>query len=109
MTVLSGGGAPWGAATVGGARGEVGALDSYLKVASFYATSPDAPEGLWKGGQLLERQAGTLADPNTRATQLARARRAYDDLVKRYPNAPWAAQAKERLTALPAPTPAAAR
>ena len=88
------------------ARGEVGALDSYLKVAAFYATSPDAPEGLWKGGQLLEKQAATLADPNSKATQLARARRAYEDLVKRYPNAPWVAQAKERLAALPAPSPA---
>ena len=87
------------------ARGEVGALDAYLKVAAFYATAPDAPEGLWKGGQLLEKQAATLADPNARATQVARARRAYDDLVRHYPNAPWTTQAKDRLAALPAPTP----
>ena len=87
------------------ARGEVGALDSYLKVAAFYATAPDAPEGLWKGGQLLEKQAATLTDPNTKATQIARARKAYDDLVKRYPNAAWVTQAKDRLAALPAPTP----
>ena len=88
------------------ARGEVGALDSYLKVAAFYATAPDAPEGLWKGGQLLEKQAATLADANTRATQTARARKAYDDLVKRYPNASWATQARDRLAALPTPAPA---
>ncbi len=87
------------------AKGEVGALDSYLKVAAFYANAPDAPEGLWKGGQLLEKQAATLADANAKATQLARARRAYDDLVKRYPNAPWVTQAKERLVALPTPPP----
>ncbi len=91
------------------ARGEVGALDSYLKLAAFYATAPDAPEGLWKGGQLLEKQAAALLDPNVKATQTARARRAYDDLVKRYPNAPWVAQAKDRLAALPAPAATPAR
>ena len=88
-------------------KGEVGALDAYLKVAAFFATAPDAPEGLWKGGQLLEKQAATLPDPNTKATQVARARKAYDDLVKRYPASPFAVQAKDRLAALPAPAPAA--
>ena len=87
-------------------KGEVGALDSYLKVAAFYATAPDAPEGLWKGGQLLEKQAKNLTDANAKNTQTARARKAYDDLVTRYPASPWIAQAKERLAALPAPTPA---
>ncbi len=88
------------------AKGEVGALDSYLKVAAWYATAPDAPEGLWKGGQLLEKQAASLADPNVKATQLARARRAYDELVKHYPNASWVTQARDRLAALPVPSPA---
>lgn len=88
------------------AKGEVGALDAYLKVAAFYATAPDAPEGLWRGGQLLEKQATTLPDPVAKATQLARARRAYDDLVKRYASSRWTAQARERLAALPGPPPA---
>ena len=87
-------------------KGEIGALDAYLKVAAFFATAPDAPEGLWKGGQLLEKQAATLPDPNTKTTQLARARKAYDDLVKRYPASQFVAQAKDRLAALPAPAPA---
>ena len=88
-------------------KGEVGALDAYLKVAAFFATAPDAPEGLWKGGQLLEKQAATLPDPNTKTTQLARARKAYDDLVKRYPTSQFVAQARDRLAALPAPAPVA--
>ena len=86
--------------------GEVGALDAYLKVAAFFATAPDAPEGLWKGGQLLEKQAATLPDPNAKTTQIARARKAYDDLVKRYPASQFVTQAKDRLAALPAPAPA---
>ena len=84
------------------AQGDVGALDSYLKVAAFYPTAPGAPEGLWKGGQLLEKQAATLADPSAKATQLARAARSYTDLVTRYPNSPRVPEAKARLAALPA-------
>lgn len=34
------------------------AIDNYIKIASFYAGVPDAAaEGLWRGAQLLERQA----------------------------------------------------
>ena len=90
-------------------KGQDGAIDSYLKVAVFYPTSPEAPEGLWKGAQLLEKQAASLgatpAKPGgpTKAGQLDRARKAYQDLVAKYPNSTDAAQAKARVAALPAP------
>ena len=42
-------------------KGSFEAVDSFLKVAAFYPTAPDAAEGLWKGGQMLEQQAATLA------------------------------------------------
>ena len=91
------------------AKGNVEAIDAYLKVAAFYPTSPDAPEGLWKGGQLLEKQAETLGDaPSkpggpTKTGQLGRARKAYSDLVTKYADSKWTPQAKARLAALPAP------
>ena len=94
------------------AKGQDGAIDSYLKVAAFYPTSPDAAEGLWKGGQLLEKQAATLTEtPSkpgapTKSAQLARARKAYEDLTTKYADSKWTAQAKARLAALP---PAAAK
>ncbi len=89
-------------------KGSVEAIDAYLKVAAFYPTSPDAPEGLWKGAQLLEKQAETLgetpAKPGepTKSGQLARARKAYNDLATKYADSKWTAQAKARLAALPA-------
>ena len=93
-------------------KGQEGAMDSYLKVAVFYPASPEAPEGLWKGGQLLEKQAvglgETPAKPGgpTKPGQLARARQAYQDLVSKYPDSKYVAQAKARLAELPAPSPA---
>ena len=90
-------------------KGQDGAIDSYLKVAVFYPTSPEAPEGLWKGAQLLEKQAAGLgatpARPGgpTKAGQLDRARKAYQDLVAKYPDSTYAAQARARVAALPAP------
>ena len=90
------------------AKGEEGAMDSYLKVAVFYPTSAEAAEGLWKGAQLLEKQAATLgetpAKPGgpTKTGQLAKARKAYQDLVAKYGESQWAAQAKARVAALPA-------
>ncbi len=89
------------------AKGQDGAIDAYLKVAAFYPTSPDAAEGLWKGGQLLEKQAATLTEtPSkpgapTKSAQLARARKAYEDLTTKYADSKWTAQAKARLAALP--------
>ena len=84
------------------------AIDTYLKLSAFYPTTAEAPESLWEGGQLLEKQAATLGDtptatnPATKATQLARARKAYQDLAAKYPDAKWVSQAKARLAALPA-------
>ena len=89
------------------AKGQDGAIDAYLKVAAFYPASPDAPAGLWKGGQLLEKQAATLGDTPispgapTRSAQLGRARKAYEDLTARYADSKWTGQARARLAALP--------
>ena len=89
-------------------KGLDGAIDSYLKMAAFYPTAPDAPESLWLGGQALEKQAATLGEvagqpgAPTKSTQLARARKAYQDLVTHYGSSKWVDQARQRLAALPA-------
>jgi outer membrane protein assembly factor BamD (BamD/ComL family) len=91
------------------AKGQDGAIDAYLKVAAFYPTAPDAAEGLWLGGQALEKQAAALGETPaklggpTKSGQLARARRAYQDLVAHYGSSKWVEQAKQRLAAMPAP------
>lgn len=90
-------------------KGSIEAIDSYLKLAAFYPTAADAPEGLWKGAQLLEKQAATLGDTPakpggpTKTSQLARARKAYNDLATKYADSKWTEQAKARLAALPIP------
>ncbi len=96
-------------ARVQAAKGQMAtAIDTYLKLSAFYPSSPRSSEGLWEGGQLLEKQAATLgetptaANPATKSSQLARARKAYQDLVTKYPDAQWTAKAKARLAALPA-------
>ncbi len=83
------------------------AIDYYLKIAVFYeAVAPAAAEGLWRGGQLLEAQAATLPesssekDKPTKPGQMAKAIRAYKDLVAKYPNSPLASKAKDRLSQL---------
>lgn len=89
-------------------RGSIEAADAYLKVAAFYPNAPEAAEGLWKGGQALEQQADLLGDTPknpggpTRTSQLARARKAYGDLMSKYADSKWVEQAKARLAALPA-------
>jgi outer membrane protein assembly factor BamD (BamD/ComL family) len=91
------------------AKGQEGAIDAYLKVAAFYPAAPDAAEGLWLGGQALEKQAATLGETPvkpggpTKSGQLARARKAYQDLVAHYGASKWVDQAKQRVAALPAP------
>ena len=92
------------------------AIDQYLKIAMFYDAVPSAAsEGLWRGGQLLEKQAASLptqAAPNagpgpkepTQASQLKKAAKAYKDLLAKYPGSPHDSEAKARLAALePAP------
>lgn len=77
------------------------AIDYYIKIAQFYAGVPKpAAEGLWKGAQLLEQQAAGITDPKLKATQLGKARAAYEQLTKDYPNSEYAPKAQERLGAL---------
>ncbi len=90
-------------------KGEIAAaIDQYIKVSVFYDSVASASaEGLWKGAQLLEKQAAGLSDPPkpkepSKSGQIAKAVRAYQDLVTKYPNSPHAGEAKARLAALPA-------
>lgn len=90
-------------------KGQVGALDTYLKLQAFYPASAQAPEALWMGAQLLERQAAGLSEaassPNapTKASQTKRARDAYHTIVTKYPDSKFAAQAREKLSLTPGP------
>ncbi len=78
------------------------AIDSYIKIAQFYQGVPkQAGQGLWRGGQLLEKQAAGLTDANAKKNAITNARRAYQDLVSQFPNSEHAAEAKARLAALP--------
>lgn len=78
-----------------------GAIDSYIKISVFFAGVPDtAAEGLWRGGQLIEKQAAGIADEKKRAAQMAKATKAYKDLDKTFGDSPFAPQARERLQAL---------
>jgi outer membrane protein assembly factor BamD (BamD/ComL family) len=77
------------------------AIDYYIKIDQFYSGVPAiAAEGLWRGGQLLERQAAGAADASFRQRQLNQARRAYRDLISRYPNSPHVESAQSRVAAL---------
>ncbi|XHR28064.1 MAG: tetratricopeptide repeat protein [Chthoniobacteraceae bacterium] len=83
------------------------AIDENLKIALFFDSVPAvAAEGLWRGAQLLEKQAANLPqtsqnpkDP-TKPAQLQKALKAYKDLVSKYPTAPHVAEAKVRISAL---------
>ncbi len=77
-----------------------GAIDTYLKIAQFYPTTPQAAEGLLVGGELLEQQATTVADPVEKARQLGVVRKAYEDLIARHPGAPGVDEAKQRLAGM---------
>jgi TolA-binding protein len=79
------------------------AIDSYLKTAAFFSGVADAaPEGLWRGGQMLERQAATLTEQSTpkKSEQMAKAVTAYKNIVAKYPDSTQVPQAQERLRAL---------
>ena len=77
------------------------AIDYFAKIAQFYGgVAIPAAEGLWQGGQLLEQQAGAATDPKFKTQQLGRAKAAYQQLLKEYPNSEFAPKAQERLTAL---------
>jgi len=82
------------------------AIDAYLKTAAYYGGVPDAAaEGLWKGGQMLEKQADMLNEQSTpkKSEQLQKAINAYKEIVGKYPNSKFLKQAQDRLNALPAP------
>jgi TolA-binding protein len=77
------------------------AIDYYIKIDQFYSGVPAiAAEGLWRGGQLLERQAAGASDQSFRQRQINQARRAYQDLISRYPNSPHVERAQGRVSAL---------
>jgi len=80
------------------------AIDYYIKIAQFYGGVPTvAAAGLWDGAQLLEEQAAGLTDPQIKTQQLNKAKAAYQQLLKDYPNSEFAPKAQERLKALGAP------
>ncbi len=80
------------------------AIDFFAKIAQLYSGVPlAATEGLWQASQLLEEQAGTSTDEKFKAQQLERAKAFYKQLVKDFPDSPYAAKAKERLKALGVP------
>jgi len=77
------------------------AIDNNIKISQFYSGVPKvAAEGLWRGGQLLEKQAAPLTDEAQKKRQLDQSRRAYKDLVENFPNSEYTPQAQERLNAL---------
>jgi TolA-binding protein len=77
------------------------AIDYYIKIGSFYEGVPvAAAEGLWRGAQLLEKQAAGLNDTGavTKSGQFAKAMKAYQGIVEKYPSSPYADQAAKRLS-----------
>jgi len=79
------------------------AIDYYIKIATFYEGVPAAAsEGLWRGAQLLEKQASSLNETTKpkKSQQLSKATKAYKDLAEKYPASEFAAKAKERLQTL---------
>jgi TolA-binding protein len=79
------------------------AIDSYLKTAAYYGGVADAAaEGLWRGGQMLEKQAADLTEQSTpkKSEQIGKAVSAYKDIGTKYPDSPFVQQAEDRLKAL---------
>jgi len=77
------------------------AIDSFIKIAAFYEGVPTpAAEGLWEGAQLIEQLAAGISDPkkkDDKATQLGKARKAYEELIRLYPTSPNITAARQRL------------
>jgi len=90
------------------AKGDLAsAIDQFIKISAFYSgVDTVAAEGLWRGSQLLEKQAATLplkaGKPGapTKGSQLANALKFYRQLVEKYPNSPRVAEAQGRIKAL---------
>ncbi len=81
------------------------AADTYMKVALFYPSVEDkASLGLFKGGEMLEILATREADPTKKAGLLDRARKAYLDLVEKFPDSKHTSDAKQKSAALQPPS-----
>jgi TolA-binding protein len=77
------------------------AIDYYIKIDQFYSGVPAiASEGLWRGAQLLERQAAGATDQDFRRRQNNLARRSYQDLINKYPSSPHVEAARTRVAAM---------
>lgn len=79
------------------------AIDYFIKISAFYDGVPEAAStGLWEGGQLLEKQVSELqaTDPAKAQKQKEQMLRAYKELAEKFPDSKFAAQARERLSAL---------
>ncbi|MFM8231638.1 MAG: tetratricopeptide repeat protein [Chthoniobacterales bacterium] len=79
------------------------AIDYFIKISAFYDGVPEAAStGLWEGAQLLEQQVNELqaSDPEKAQKQKTQLLRAYKELSEKFPDSKFAAQARERLTAL---------
>lgn len=83
------------------------AIDGYLRIALYHENiAAAASEGLWRGGQLLEKQAAGLPEKSTnpkdatKPGQLRKALKAYQDLVAKYPDSAHVSEAKARIAAL---------
>ncbi|HEX8372056.1 MAG TPA: tetratricopeptide repeat protein [Chthoniobacterales bacterium] len=71
------------------------AIDLFIKTDYFYGGVPAvAAEGLFLGAQALEAQAAAATDPKVKAEAAAKAKKYYGELLKKYPDSPFAAKAK---------------
>jgi TolA-binding protein len=86
------------------AKGNIdAAIDSYLKTAAYYSSVADAAaEGLWRGGQMLEKQAAGLTEQSApkKSDQMAKAVNAYKEIGEKYPDSPFFQKSLDRLKAL---------
>lgn len=76
------------------------AVDNIAKINQLFPNTSVSAESLWTGGQLFELQIAASTDPAFKQRQTKLAILSYQDLVRDYPNSPFAAKAQERLTAL---------
>jgi len=77
------------------------AVDYFIKIDQFYSGVPTiAAEGLYEGAQMLEAQAAASSDAAFKKQQMDQAKRSYQELVKKYPESPFAEKARQRLSVL---------
>jgi TolA-binding protein len=79
------------------------AIANFGKTAFAYEGVPAvAAEALWEEGQCRERRASQTSDPQKKNTDIEGARKAYNNLVTKFPKSEFTEQARKRLQALPA-------